>query len=155
MLNKPIITAQLNFSQPGLKEQLCHRHPLYILAGKIHWRLFEESFRKHYREDFGRPAKPIRLMIALLMLKKGFGRRAAIESVIGCLKTDYRLSRNFYKGIKGDNINLMLAAAAMNFKRMINIWKKDFLALVFHLLFFISEPLNPKKIYLFNLYATF
>jgi hypothetical protein len=85
MLNKPIITAQLNFLPPGLKEQLSHRRPLYILAGKIHWRLFEESFKKHYWEDLGRPAKPIRLMVALLMLKKGFGRRAAIEPVIGHL----------------------------------------------------------------------
>ncbi|GLU50735.1 hypothetical protein Dfri01_01960 [Dyadobacter frigoris] len=59
-------------------------------------------------------------------LRKGFSRRAAIEPVIGHLKANYRLSRNFYKGIKGDIINVMLAAAAMNFKRMINIWKKFF-----------------------------
>jgi len=61
-------------------------------------------------------------------LRKGFTRRAAIEPVIGHLKANYRLSRNFYKGIKGDIINVMLAAAAMNFKRMINIWKKFFVA---------------------------
>ncbi len=58
-------------------------------------------------------------------LRKGFRRRAAIEPVIGHLKSDYRLSRNFYKGIFGDNINVMLAAAAMNFKRMMNKWKKN------------------------------
>ena len=67
-------------------------------------------------------------------LKKGFKRRAAIEPKIGHLKQDHRLSRNFYKGIKGDNINVMLAAAAMNFKRMMNIWKEMFLALVYWLL---------------------
>lgn len=55
-------------------------------------------------------------------LRKGFKRRAAIEPKIGHFKQDHRLSRNFYKGIKGDNINVMLAAA-MNFKRMMNIWK--------------------------------
>ena len=64
-------------------------------------------------------------------MKKGFQRRAAIEPRIGHLKNDYRLSRNFYKGILGDNINVMLAAAAMNFKRMMNIWKQIFLALLF------------------------
>jgi transposase, IS5 family len=53
-------------------------------------------------------------------LRNGFKRRAAIEPKIGHLKQDHRLSRNFYKGIKGDNINVMLAAAGMNFKRMIN-----------------------------------
>ncbi len=56
-------------------------------------------------------------------LRNGFKRRAAIEPRIGHLKQDHRLSRNFYKGIKGDNNNVMLAAAAMNFKRMINKWK--------------------------------
>ncbi len=59
-------------------------------------------------------------------LRKGFKRRAAIEPKIGHLKQDHRLSRNFYKGIGGDNNNVMLAAAAMNFKRMMNIWKKRF-----------------------------
>lgn len=58
-------------------------------------------------------------------MRKGFRRRAAIEPVIGHLKSDYRLSRNFYKGIFGDNINVMLAAAAMNFKRMMNKWKEN------------------------------
>ena len=42
---------------------------MYILADQINWQLFEESFRKHYREDFGRPAKPIRLMVTLILLK--------------------------------------------------------------------------------------
>jgi len=59
--------------------------------------------------------------------RKSFKRRAAIEPVIGHLKADHRLSRNFYKGIFGDNINVMLAAAAFNFKRMINKWKISFL----------------------------
>jgi transposase, IS5 family len=63
-------------------------------------------------------------------MKKGFRRRAAIEPRISHLKSDYRLSRNFYRGIFGDNINVMLAAAAMNFKRMMNIWKQIFLALL-------------------------
>ncbi len=64
-------------------------------------------------------------------LRKGFRRRAAIEPKIGHLKQDHRLSRNFYKGIKGDNNNVMLAAAAMNFKRMMNIWKLNPLLFLF------------------------
>ena len=59
-------------------------------------------------------------------LKKQFRRRAAIEPINGHLKTDHRLNRNFYKGITGDNINVMLAAAAFNFKRMMNKWKSSF-----------------------------
>jgi len=53
-------------------------------------------------------------------------KRAAIEPIIGHIKTDHRLNRNFYKGIMGDNINIMLAAAGFNFKRMMNKWKSSF-----------------------------
>jgi len=81
-------------------------------------------------------------------LKEGFKRRAAIEPKIGHLKQDHRLSRNFYKGIKGDNINVMLAAAAMNFKRMMNIWKKMFLALIYRLLEIVMPFLKPNFILL-------
>lgn len=52
-------------------------------------------------------------------------RRAAIEPVIGHLKQDYRLCRNYLKGILGDNMNIILAAAAMNFKRRINLWRTE------------------------------
>jgi len=51
-------------------------------------------------------------------------RRAAIEPVIGHLKHDYRMVRNLLKGSYGDAVNLMLTASAMNFKRMMNLWKK-------------------------------
>jgi IS5 family transposase len=79
-------------------------------------------------------------------LKNGFKRRAAIEPKIGHLKTDHRLSRNFYKGIKGDNINVMLAAAAMNFKRMMNIWKEMFLALIHKLLEIILQTFIKPRV---------
>jgi len=46
-----------------------------------------------------------------------FRRRAAIEPVIGHLKTDTRLSRNFLKGVIGDATNVMLSAAAFNFRK--------------------------------------
>ena len=82
-------------------------------------------------------------------LKKGFRRRAAIEPKIGHLKADHCLSRNFYKGIKGDNINVLLAAAAMNFKRMMNIWKEMFLAFVYRLIEIIFQTFK-KNYFLFN-----
>ncbi len=59
-------------------------------------------------------------------LKKQFGRRAAIEPLIGHLKSDHRMKRNFYKGITGDSINVMLSAAAFNFKRMMRKWASSF-----------------------------
>lgn len=57
--------------------------------------------------------------------RKKHSRRAAIEPVIGHLKSNYRMARNFLKGVVGDAINVMLAAAAMNFKRVMNLWKKE------------------------------
>ncbi|MEW6654700.1 MAG: IS5 family transposase [Bacteroidota bacterium] len=50
-------------------------------------------------------------------VRERFRRRASIEPVIGHLKTDNRLSRNFLRGIVGDQINVMLAAAAFNFRK--------------------------------------
>lgn len=71
-------------------------------------------------------------------LKKHFKRRAAIEPIIGHLKRDHRLGLNFHKGIIGDNVNLLLSAAAFNFKRMMNQWKSSFFAF-FKRLFFIVQ----------------
>ena len=50
------------------EEQLSHSHPLYILANQINWKIFEEAFSKLYSQE-GRPAKPIRLMVSLIILK--------------------------------------------------------------------------------------
>ena len=69
-------------------------------------------------------------------LKKAHSRRAAIEPTIGHLKADHRLGCNFYKGIKGDSTNILLAAAAYNFKRMMNKWKSSFW-------FFFQIRINP------------
>ena len=52
-------------------------------------------------------------------------RRAAIEPTIGHLKHDYRMIRNYLKGAIGDEMNVMLSAAAMNFKRIMNLWKQE------------------------------
>ena len=56
-------------------------------------------------------------------------RRAAIEPIIGHLKSDFRLSRNFLKGIAGDHINLLMSASAWNLKK----WLVSFLALYYML----------------------
>ena len=63
--------------------------------------------------------------------RKRCRRRAAIEPIIGHLKTDFRLSRNFLKGITGDNINLLMAACAWNMAK----WMREAILLLFALLF--------------------
>ncbi|KGN79196.1 transposase [Porphyromonas gulae] len=49
------------------------------------------------------------------------------------MKSDHRLGRNFYKGLVGDAVNILLAAAAYNFKRAMKA--------LLHLLKIISEKL--------------
>jgi IS5 family transposase len=48
-----------------------------------------------------------------------FRRRAAIEPTISHLKHDHRMERNFLKGIYGDFVNCVLAAAGFNLKKML------------------------------------
>ena len=57
--------------------------------------------------------------------RKRHAKRAAIEPIIGHFKQDYRLCKNYLKGIIRDNMNLILAAAAMNFKQRINLWRTE------------------------------
>ncbi|MCP5246445.1 MAG: IS5 family transposase [Burkholderiales bacterium] len=49
--------------------------------------------------------------------RKQCRRRAAIEPIIGHLKSDYRMARNYLKGAIGDQINLLMAACAWNLKQ--------------------------------------
>src|SRR6266478_1218000 len=48
-------------------------------------------------------------------IRREMRRRAAVEPVIGHLKDDHRLRRNYLKGRAGDRINTVLAAAGYNF----------------------------------------
>ena len=48
-----------------------------------------------------------------------FKRRASIEPIIGHLKTDHRLCRNYLKGWLGDEMNVILAAAGWNLRRLL------------------------------------
>jgi IS5 family transposase len=79
MLAKKQNQNQLGF-YGTFEEQLEHRHPLYILANKINWQQFEDCFAKHYSQTMGAPAKPIRLMVSLLILKQL--RNLSDESVV-------------------------------------------------------------------------
>lgn len=52
-------------------------------------------------------------------LKNKLKRRNAIEPVIGHMKSDTRMSRNFLKGVHGDAINALLSAAAHNLRKIL------------------------------------
>jgi len=65
--------------------------------------------------------------------------RAAIEPIIGHLKTDFRMQQNFLWGEKGVQINAFMAATAWNLKKFMERLTESFL-------FFIFQRLCPKKI---------
>ena len=79
-IKKRAVTNQLSFLLPGLAEQLDPRHGLYQFALQIDWEFFDKEFSALYSDNFGRPAKPIRLMVSLLILKHL--RNLSDESVV-------------------------------------------------------------------------
>ena len=61
--------SQLNLYFPELQQILNPKHELVKLSSVIKWHDLETSLSKKYNNDMGRPAKPIRLMCSLLILK--------------------------------------------------------------------------------------
>jgi len=74
-------------------------------------------------------------------VKRDFKRRAAIEPVIGHLKDDHRMGRNYLAHSSGDAINAVLAAAAYNFRRLI-AWLR---LLLLQILLFFSPVVQLKS----------
>ena len=66
----------------------------------------KEKFRVWISGQVQRVTRPIR---------REMKRRAAVEPVIGHVKAEHRMSRNYLKGRDGDRINAVLAAAGYNF----------------------------------------
>ena len=79
MISRQQHSAQQSFFLT-LEHSLDQKHPFYILANTINWRLFESAFEPLYCQDNGRPCKPIRLMVGLLLLKHI--RNISDESVV-------------------------------------------------------------------------
>ncbi|MCL2098226.1 MAG: transposase [Bacteroidales bacterium] len=70
-----------------------------------------------------------------------FRSRAAIEPIIGHLKTDHRLAQNYLQGEQGIQINALMAATAWNLKKLMEILKekaKRLFRLIF-IRYFLSE----------------
>ena len=58
--------------------------------------------------------------------RKKFRRRAAIEPVIGHLKTDFRMNQNYPWGEDSPQINAFIAATGWNLKKMMKQLKEEF-----------------------------
>jgi IS5 family transposase len=70
-------------------------------------------------------AEPVKVWIAgakrgvTVAIRKKLKRRNAVEPVIGHMKNDGRLGRNFLKGIAGDAMNALLCGAGHNLRKIL------------------------------------
>ncbi|MDR1274037.1 MAG: transposase [Odoribacteraceae bacterium] len=62
--------------------------------------------------------------------RKKCRRRAAIEPIIGHLKTDFRMAQNYHLGEAGIQINAFIAAVAWNLKKYMEKLKEKFLQFI-------------------------
>jgi len=73
-------------------------------------------------------------------IKREMKRRAAVEPVIGHVKAEHRMDRNYLKGRHGDRANAVLAAAGYNFSLLLR-WLEALLRAIFQAL--IRPPIAP------------
>jgi IS5 family transposase len=73
-------------------------------------------------------------------IRREMRRRAAIEPVIGHLKSDHRMGHNYLKGRRGDRINAVLAAAGYNFSLLLRWFERLLRALFATLWRFVLNP---------------
>jgi IS5 family transposase len=92
----------------------------------------QEKFRVWITGQARRVTAPIR---------REMKRRAAVEPVIGHVKAEHRMGRNYLKGRDGDRINAVLAAAGYNFSLLLRWLKRLLCALIRALL---AAPQGPQ-----------
>jgi len=92
------------------------------------------------------PGKPLKRDTEYQKRKKRdkFRRRAAIEPVIGHLKTDFRMGQNYLHGEKSSQINAFLAATGWNLKKMMKNLKEDHQKLINQLLSLLFPKIKLK-----------
>ena len=79
--------------------------------------------------------------------RKKFRTRAAIEPIIGHLKTDFRLAKNYFLGETGPQINALLAATAWNLKKMMELLKHKIIFLFYKIqIMLFSNPVFKNKL---------
>ena len=72
-------------------------------------------------------------------IRREMRRRAAVEPVIGHLKAEHRMGRNYLKGRGGDRINAVLAAAGYNFGLLLR-WLERLLRALMRMLLAVLAP---------------
>ena len=88
--------AQSNLLYANLLDQLNPKNPLIQLTKKISWEFFEKEFSPLYSHQ-GKPAKPIRLMVGLCILKH-------VENLSDEALVERRVQNPYYQAFCGETV---------------------------------------------------
>ena len=114
---------------------------LKLTGIKVDQAFVDQGYKGHTAQDtevfFSRQKRGV-----TKTLRKHIKRRQAIEPIIGHLKADGKLGRNYLKGIKGNEINAVLSGAGFNVRTILNKINLIFQEL-FQLIFLNRNLHNP------------
>lgn len=109
-----------------------------IAVQRIH---VDKGYRGHNHPNKFKVWISGRVRGATAALKREMKRRAAIEPVIGHVKAEHRMDRNYLKGRDGDRINAVLAAAGYNFSLLLR-WLAELLRALIVRLMRTAQPMQ-------------
>lgn len=96
---------------------VCALDQVRRLTGSVIDEVFvDRGYRGHGEEESTVYISGQRRGIKTQRLRRSLKRRQAIEPVIGHLKSDGLLGRNYLKGTEGDHMNVMLSCAGHNLR---------------------------------------
>ena len=75
-------------------------------------------------------------------IRREMRRRASVKRVIGHMKAEHRMRRNYLKGRDGDRINAVLAAAGYNFGLLLR-WLERLLRALMRML--LAAPMSAQN----------
>ena len=78
-------------------------------------------------------------------IKRELRRRSAMEAVIGHLKSDGHMGRNFLKGREGDPTNVVLTAVGYNFSLILKWIRRLCAKIILMINAFIAPGLTPRS----------
>jgi IS5 family transposase len=93
---------------------------------EVHRIHVDKGYRGHNHPDRFRVWISGQVRRVTRAIRREMHRRAAVEPVIGHLKSDHRMDRNYLKGRAGDRANAVLAAAGYNFALLLR-WLEELL----------------------------
>jgi len=83
-------------------------------------------------------------------IRKQFRARAGIEPVIGHIKQDHRMERNYLSGYLGDTMNVLLAATGFNMRKMLRRLRREVKNILWQLINRLFPDVNHIPVLIFQ-----